>query len=202
MMCINVVQPTREPIQGTDLSISPARANLYALALALPLVVVLILAYDAYSQQPLSAFRLSSPLHLLLLVALLVAGIFLHELIHALGWARFGQVALKRIRFGFQVRTLTPYAHAIDPMPAKAYRIGTALPAILLGVIPFVFGAALSNPGLAILAIVFSFAAVGDLIVLWMTRHVEATALVLDHPSRAGCIVLGAGHSVQHESLS
>jgi len=40
---------------------------------------------------------------------------------------------------------------------------------------------------------VFIFAAGGDLLVLWVIRNVDARAMVQDHPSRAGCLVVGHG---------
>ncbi len=123
---------------------------------------------------------------------LLVAGILVHEAIHGLAWAFIGRLPLKHIRFGLQASTLTPYAHALDPMPARVYRIGAVLPALLLGGLPFLIGTIVGSPTLALYGMIFVFAAGGDLLVLWLIRRVDARALVQDHPSRAGCIVLAA----------
>ena len=56
--------------------------------------------------------------------------------------------------------------------------------------LPFVVGTVLGSPSLALFGMIFVFAAGGDLLVLWLIRGVDARALVQDHPSRAGCIVL------------
>jgi hypothetical protein len=172
---------------GQDLSISLARANVFTLAVSLPLVGLMLLAY--FALHPAATFALALP-SMLLFLTLLVAGILVHEAIHGLGWAYFGRLPLRRIRFGFQAATLTPYAHALDPMPARAYRIGAVLPALLLGGLPFLVGTIAGSLSLALYGMIFVFAAGGDLLVLWLIRNVDAQALVQDHPSRAGCIVL------------
>ena len=174
---------------GRDLSVSLARANVYTLAVSLPLVGLMVLAYFGLSPiAPIPApVTLTSTV---LFLALLAAGILAHEAIHGLAWAYFGRLPLRRIRFGIQASTLTPYAHALDPMPARAYRLGAILPALLLGALPFVVGTAVGSASLALYGMIFVFAAGGDLLVLWLIRGVDARALVQDHPSRAGCIAL------------
>jgi hypothetical protein len=174
-------------LDGQDLSISLVRANVYTLAVSLPLVGLMLFAYLAL--YPPATLALSLPSTLLFLVVL-VAGILAHEAIHGLGWAVFGGIPLQRIRFGFQASTLTPYAHALDPMPAGAYRLGALLPALALGALPFLIGAIVGSASLALFGMIFVFAAGGDLLVLWLIRGVAPRALVLDHPRRAGCIVL------------
>ncbi len=173
-----------------DHSISPGAANLYALAISLPLVGLLLALYEVLSPKPSPLFRLTGFLGILLFIAALVVGIFAHEIIHGLAWAFFGRMPLRRIRLGYQARTMTPYAHALDPMPARSYRIGAALPALLLGALPFIVGTILGRPSVALFGIVFSCTAGGDLLVLWVTRNVDGGAMVQDHPSRAGCVVV------------
>lgn len=175
---------------GRDHSISLARANVYTLAVSVPLVGLMLAAYLGLSPtRGLSAAGFSLPGGVLFLV-LMIAGIIVHEGIHALAWSAFGRLPLKRIRFGFQASTLTPYAHALDPMSARAYRLGALMPALVLGVLPYVIGTASGLTSVALYGMIFVFAAGGDLLVVWLIRKVDPRALVLDHPSRAGCIVL------------
>ena len=177
-----------ELARGEDLSVSPTAATIYALAISLPLVAALIALYATLSPEPASVIL--SPTQALLFMVALILGIFLHEMIHALGWAYFGRLPLRRIRFGFHARTMTPYAHAIDPMPARAYRLGAVLPALVLGALPYVIGTSLGSLAIAFFGTVYIVAAGGDLLVLWLIRKVDARALVQDHPSRVGCIVV------------
>ncbi len=174
-----------------DLSVSPARASLLTLLVSLPLTALLIAAYGAIAARPGAPPLSLSPVGLGSLLAALVLGVFAHEGLHALGWAWFGHLPIKAIKLGFQVRTLTPYAHATVPMNAQGYRWGSALPALVLGALPFVVGTTLGRPGIAAFGILLTFAAGGDLLVLWLIRKVDGRAHVLDHPSRVGCILLG-----------
>lgn len=178
------------PESGTDVSISMARATVFTLAISVPLVALLVGLYAAFSSNAASGMQVIGPMDVLLFVVALAAGVVLHEAIHALGWLWFGHVSRTHIEFGFQFRTLTPYAHATEPMAANGYRAGTVLPAVMLGVLPFAVGTVLQSPGIALFGILMTFAAGGDLLVLWLMRKVGPHALVQDHPSRAGCIVL------------
>ena len=62
-----------------------------------------------------------------LLLPVLVVGLVAHELIHGLTWAWLSKRPLRDIRFGFQLRSLTPFAHMKVPIPAGAYRLDTAM---------------------------------------------------------------------------
>jgi hypothetical protein len=187
-----MAQSTEPTPEGQDLSISLARANVLTLAIALPLVALMLVVYRLLAPGG-GGLALGGTIgSALAFLALIVVGILAHEGIHGLAWAFFGRLPLRRIRFGFQASTLTPYAHALDPMPARAYRLGAVQPALVLGVLPFAAGTAIGSAGLALYGMIFTFAAGGDLLVLWLIRGVDARASVLDHPSRAGCIVLPA----------
>jgi hypothetical protein len=126
----------------------------------------------------------------LLFFVSMIASILVHEGIHALAWTTLERLPLKHIRVGFHASTLTPCAHALDPMPARAYRLGAFMPALLLGVLPFVVGTAIGSASLALYGMIFVFAAGGDMLFLWLIRGVDGRALVPDHPSRAGCTAL------------
>lgn len=173
-----------------DLSISISQAYVYMLAFVVPLIAVLsllfILAWGlAAFFDGLSRFaRISSA------IPALVIGVPLHELIHGLSWAYFGKKPLKDIKFGFQLATLTPYAHSKVPLPARAYRIGALMPAVVLGVLPYVIGLVTGMGWFAIFGLLYIFAAGGDMVVYWLIRKVDGALLVEDHPSRAGCYVL------------
>jgi hypothetical protein len=94
------------------------------------------------------------------------------------------------IRFGFFWRSLTPYAHCTAPLPATAYRWGTALPGLVTGALPVALGLATGAGVVLVLGTVLLTAAAGDALVLWAIRDVPGRARVLDHPSKVGCYVL------------
>lgn len=118
-----------------------------------------------------------------------VAGIAAHELIHGLSWKLAAGLPFEKIKFGFQVKTLTPYAHCMVPVAKSAYVIGTLMPVIVLGFIPFFISLATGNGWILIIGILFTFAAVGDFLIVWLIRSVPWNKLVEDHPENAGCFV-------------
>jgi len=172
-----------------DCTVSMMRANLLVLVSAGPLVAALALAFAArWGEVSLArgVWTLLDPVVFLLSVP---AGVVAHELIHGLAWAVFARRPLRAIRFGFQWRGVAPYAHPRDPMPVNAYRAGAAMPAVILGLVPAGVAIATGASLLMAWSLLFTLAAGGDLVVLWLLRDVEPGSLVQDHPTRAGCRV-------------
>lgn len=121
------------------------------------------------------------------LLAVLIGSIFIHEGLHALGWAVFGRVSLKEMKFG--VLKGNPYTHVKVPLPARAYQWGGALPGIVLGVVPGVISWVNGSGTLMLFAAVMLATAAGDAIMLWLLRDLPPNRLVKDHPSAIGCLV-------------
>jgi len=174
---------------GRDVVMSFSRINLLAIPVAIAVIIVALIPYvlawglDRLWDGMAQFFALGS----LLPAALL--GIVLHEMLHGVTWALAGRRPFSSIRFGFNVATLTPYAHFKDPLPANAYRLGAAMPGLALGVLPLLIAIATGNGWLAGFGMLFLVAAGGDILILWMLRHVPATSTIQDHPSQPGCIV-------------
>ncbi|MDP1675497.1 MAG: DUF3267 domain-containing protein [Bacteroidota bacterium] len=116
-------------------------------------------------------------------------GIVLHELIHGLSWMFGGRLSFNQMKFGFHSKTLTPYAHCTVPIQKSAYVFGTLMPAVVLGFFPFLFSLINGNGWIVLFSILFTFAAVGDFLIVYLIRHVSWSALVEDHPVNAGCFV-------------
>ena len=92
-----------------DLSISLSAASVYILLLLIPMMALLIIPYTAiWGLESFLAglYRFASWPSFLLVILI---GVPLHELIHALAWMGFGKISLREIQFG--VKALTPYAH-------------------------------------------------------------------------------------------
>ena len=174
-----------------DLSVSMLDANFYTLLLALPIILILgvifsgIWQFEALIKGFLSL--LESPF---LFILAIIAGIFVHEYLHKIGWMVFGKMPSASITFGFQLKTLSPYAHATQPMEINGYRWGAALPFIVLGIIPAIIGIVLGSPAILLYGMMFVFAAGGDLLILWITRFLKPGTKIEDHPTRAGCYIL------------
>lgn len=125
-------------------------------------------------------------------LVLLLGGIVVHEALHGLTWMIAGRKSRDVIKFGVAWEKLTPYAHSKEPMSARAYRLGAFMPGLLLGLLPCLVAVAVGDGALFIFGWVFTVAAGGDFLVLWLLRGVSPREQVEDHPSRAGCYVLEA----------
>lgn len=175
-----------------DRSVSLVAANVYALLVAIPLCLALAAPFVAVHGWGALASGLGWLFDdFVRAVVLLVVGIVTHEVLHAIVWKFAARMPWSTVRFGFDVGTLTPYAHCTEPMPARAYRLGAATPGVVLGVLPVLAAVTLGSPPLAAFGLLFAFAAGGDALVLLLLRDVDPTTLVGDHPTRAGALVFG-----------
>ncbi len=174
-----------------DLSISMGKANLYGIVLMAPGGVLLALPYVAiWGREAFGNAWETMRDHFLLALAVFAVGMVLHELIHGLSWTVFGKQPRSAIKYGFQVKTLTPYAHCVEPMDVRAYRLGAAMPGLIVGVLPWLAAVVSGNGAVLIFGFVFTLAALGDAMILWLIRDVAPGSLVLDHPTQAGCYVI------------
>ena len=171
-----------------DLSISMLSANILSLAFALPAAVLYILLFTLrWDAARFDAGVQGFVNNILVFLAVFIFGILAHELIHAAAWSAAAHLPLKTIRFGFQIQTLTPYAHCPGPIPAAAYRLGALMPALILGLLPALIALFTGSGWLLVFGLIFTIAAGGDMLILWTLRRVPGHALVEDHPTRAGC---------------
>lgn len=169
-----------------DLSISMARANVIVIFLSIPVVIlqfaIFLLLHGA---EGLELTRNSA----VLLIAVLL-GIVIHELIHGISWVIFGHKPFSSIRFGFQWKTFTPYAHLKEPVDVNAYRLGAFMPGFILGILTYSLSLVTGNGDLFWFSIIHTSAAGGDWLILWLLRNVRSDAQVEDHPTNAGCYVI------------
>ncbi|QDK82399.1 DUF3267 domain-containing protein [Spirosoma sp. KCTC 42546] len=127
---------------------------------------------------------------ILLFIAAMFVGIVVHELIHGLTAMWVGRLPWQKIKFGVQWQSGTPYCHPTVPMPARAYRIVVIMPLVTLGLVPYGAALATGNVWLLAFGVFFTLAAFGDIIILWLMRHLRATELVQDHPTKVGLIIV------------
>ena len=176
-----------------DLSISMAKANLYSLFFALPAAIILMGVYLLlWGKQGLVDARLMIYKNFPLSVLLLIIGVLLHELLHGLTWTWLGKKPFKAIRYGIHLKLLSPYAHCQEPLNIQVYRWGALMPGLVLGIIPAALGILSGNGAIMSFGLLFTVAAGGDAVILWILRREARDALVLDHPSKAGCCICEA----------
>ena len=169
-----------------DLSISMARANIIVLFTSIPVALLQFLLFTLIHGMG----KLGTTWDFNLWIVVLLLGVIVHELIHGLSWVIFGRKPFSAIKFGFQWKTFTPYAHLKEPVEVNAYRIGGFMPGFILGVLPYVLSLLLGDGNLFWFSLIHTAAAGGDWLILWMLRDVKAGMQVEDHPTNAGCYVL------------
>jgi hypothetical protein len=180
--------PTALP-EGREVVMSFGKINLLAIPVAVALCLAVILPYGLLWGLGHLGEGVGRFFTLTSFVPAVLIGIIAHEVLHGVTWALAGRRPLSSIRFGFNVPTLTPYAHFTEPLPATPYRLGAAMPALVLGMLPALVALATGNGWLAGFGTLFLVAASGDILILWMLRDVPASSSMQDHPSKPGCIV-------------
>lgn len=124
------------------------------------------------------------------LIVIYIAGVVVHEAIHGFTWMKAGRLQPSDIRYGIIWKALMPFAHSKKPLNKRAYQLGTAMPGITLGLLPYTLGCLFPIPELFWFGFLFTVVALGDAWILWAIRHEPADALILDHPNKPGCYVV------------
>ena len=173
-----------------DRSVPLDRLGLYAVLAALPFVALIVVAFMMLWGRETIVRAFSSYMTNLEFGAWMIVGVLLHELIHGLTWAGLSRLPWRTIRFGFDAKTFTPFAHSPIPLRANVYRWGAVMPLLVLGLVPTAIGIATGHARLMAFGAFFTLAAGGDVAILWMIRDISSSALVLDHPTRGGCQIV------------
>jgi hypothetical protein len=169
-----------------DLSISMERANLLVLFTGVPVAVAQFVIFTLIHRGEAVQITWGFPM----LIAAVILGIVVHELIHGVAWKLLGQKPFSTIKFGFQWKSFTPYAHLKEPVEVNAYRLGAFMPGFLLGIFPYLLSLVLGDGNLFWFSLAHTAGASGDWLILWLIRNVRPGTQVQDHPTHAGCYVL------------
>src|SRR5688572_2684147 len=169
-----------------DHSISMARANVLVLFMSIPVAIVQFILFIMLH----GAEKLEPTWNPVVLVLALFLGVVVHEWIHGITWVIFGHKPFSAIKFGFQWKTLTPYAHLKEPVEVNGYRIGAFMPGFILGILTYFLSVLRGDGNLFWFSMVHMAASGGDWLILWLIRNVKAGMQVEDHPTNAGCYVI------------
>ncbi|WP_299758362.1 DUF3267 domain-containing protein [uncultured Pontibacter sp.] len=188
----------QQQYEKTERTLTAAEANVKALVFMLPILVLYIVPYvllwpEQFSYSAVGGFVREHGVYTLfypfLMLLVFVLGAVVHELLHGLTWSVFCKRGVKSISYGVHWRYLTPYCHCQEVLPLHAYILGGIMPGLVMGLLPAGAGILTGNLLLFLFGLFFSVAASGDLLVLWMLRHANATDLIQDHPEKIGCYV-------------
>ena len=169
-----------------DVSISMSEAMSKSLLISIPIAILQALPFFLLYGFPVTPKNAN----IVVYGFLLLFGILAHELIHMFAWALFARKPLSVFKLGFQWKSFTPYAHCKEPMYIRPYRIGSYAPGLLLGILPWLVSLFTGDNLFFLFGFLYTSAAGGDLLILWIIRNVKPNTLVEDHPINAGCYII------------
>lgn len=163
-----------------------------------------LLGYPFYAVWRASFKALAHPEHYLLAIifGVMLIGVVSHELIHGYTAIWYGGIRRQDAKFGVQWKTVTPYFHSTVPLSVQKYRWVVVMPLLLLGLLPYVVALLTGNIWLAAFGIFFILAASGDVMILWLMRHLPPDERVQDHPTKVGLIVITAERTHNPDNAS
>lgn len=171
----------------TELTMSAVKANILALVLSVPFLIVGFVLYFLIGRTG-GDFYWNSLVFLVVILALVPV----HELIHGLTWSFYAPNGWKDIDFGFMAQYLTPYCTCKSPLAKVPYIIGTLMPGIILGILPTVYAIFSGSFMALMIGLIMIISAGGDMaIVMNILRHKSAyrELHVFDHPTEVGCCI-------------
>ncbi len=119
---------------------------------------------------------------IMILVAIYVVGLFVHEGLHALGAILFAGKRREDISFGANFKQMLLYCHVKTPMPNKSYRGLLLLPVIVTGFIPLVISVFFGNIFLTLAFSLLVSGGAGDIIMFRSLLKHDKDTMIIDHP--------------------
>lgn len=179
--CIKIALE-EEGYKAHEKTISVLKANIMAFVYAGPLAYFLMIVFRMVYKSRNNEDGLSG---LFLLLGLLLVSVYVHELLHGVGWSKFCKNGWKSIHIGIMWKLLTPYCYCAEALSFRQYVFGGMLPFMVLGIggtiIAFITGSNL----IMNLAAINIFAAGGDITIMFsLLKHKKNK--IIDHPTECG----------------
>lgn len=181
---VDNMKPANKDIE--EYTMEMGRVNLITVIMIIPITVIILLPFILIWSY--ETFKIGIDIFMDYFLLFFLGGIIIHELLHGLTWGYFASNGFKSIKYGIEWKYLTPYCHCTEPLKVKHYKIGVAMPLIVMGIIPSIIGLILGYGEILSFGIFFTWAAGGDIIALFMLRKLESDVYVSDHPKKMGFI--------------
>lgn len=177
----------KQGYKSVELKIDIVAANVFALVVAAPFLLLVLVPYVMLHGNPLA-----QDYNMVLFVVAILVGIVVHELIHGLTWSFFTKDGWKSIEFGVIWQYLTPYCTCREPMKKVPMILAAIMPTIVLGFVPAILGILTGQAILILFAVVLIIGGGGDMMIIlnivkYRTEAMEV--LYLDHPYEVGTFV-------------
>ncbi len=178
-----------------DLTIGILYANMMALFVACPVVILLGIVYVMVHPEDGNLLIVFEDRYLIFAITFFISIIVLtvlHELIHGLTWAFFTEKHWKSISFGVIWSALTPYCTCNEPLNKNEYILGSIAPTVILGLAPMLIAIVVGSPFLFLLGAMMYLGGGGDIMIILKMLRFKANGseiLYFDHPYKVGLIV-------------
>ena len=191
MNTLNVID--LENYSPTKHTIGIVGANLFSILLLATIAVPILLLFAAIAglsiTDVLKGMERMGLLESIVLLALIIAGIFAHELLHAVFFARYAKNGWKAISFGILKKYLSPYCHCSDPVLLPHYILAALAPTVVLGCVPIILAIALLNSHLLLFGLIFVTAGTGDILLVVPLLREARDCYILDLEDEAGYLI-------------
>lgn len=167
-----------------EIIISPLKANIMAVVITLPLVILGALLYIGVHKEIGETF---TGMECFIFVALYLVGIVIHEFIHGITWSTYCKEGWKAIHFGMIWAYLTPYCSCKECLKHREYVIGTLMPTIIIGGLSYIMAMIFGASNILFYSLLMIVGGGGDLYIVYLSRKYKE-AFIIDHPSKVGCV--------------
>jgi hypothetical protein len=164
-----------------DYTVPIKKAGLWANIVACLLLVLLVGMYILI--WPLEGLSSWEPI---VGIVLVLAGMVVHEYVHAVSFWKIGKVSWESITISSQLSKGVLTCHTDKEMKVNAYRVSLLAPFIVLGLIPYIVSIILGIYWLAFFGIFMIAGCTGDFYMVWILRKVNGNDWVKDHPTEMG----------------
>lgn len=167
-----------------DMIFSSAGATVWGLLCALPFVVLWGLMYRFFLIGRAHLSDAAGITFYLMVLIIIAVSIFIHELLHGLGWTIFGGKGWRAVHFN--IHAMMPSCTCQAALTKRQYLTGVLAPFLVLGLGSVIF--LWIYPGtVSVVTMMVNFAAAGaDLMIAISVCRQPKDVLIADHPYQAG----------------
>lgn len=123
-------------------------------------------------------------------IPIVLMGLFLNEFFFRLTLAILGKFPMSKFWYGFNLNQLMKCGDREIPAGISYFRLAMVIPHAILGLFPLVLGLSINYSSVFIFGYLFTLASIGDITLLWESRHVKSTVGVSEHPTREGILLI------------
>lgn len=179
--------------------ISVLKANVMAFVTAGPFVILGIIFWLFLRS---NAAATVYGYNVILFLTLFFASIFIHEVLHGIGWSLWTKRKWKSIYLGVMWEFLTPYCHCKEPLKPRQYLFGVLTPFVVLGIGSYIIACITGSHLLFILSLLNIFCAGGDTTIACMElKYLKQNEVcyILDHPTDCGFVAFVKTESINRK---